>query len=132
MKLLILALYERCRWLRDLAVEQEDSEQKKIMKRAGALFSDSASRMYLRALESANVEIPKHFRSSVLASGSLFHHCIAEPWDSSFYPLRKEYVLQDLCAAGFVHVGDIWDGITPLMTLQGVDIVNISDQYSKL
>lgn len=119
-KLLISALYERRRQLTDLAMRHELSENEEhlgclgaYLLDNGAFLSDTASRRNLRLLEASNVEVPDHLRSSVLTSWSLFHQ--GKSLQRNPPPAFDKHVLQDLITAGFVHVDEVWDGITPLM-----------------
>ncbi|KAF2802203.1 uncharacterized protein BDZ99DRAFT_576907 [Mytilinidion resinicola] len=124
-RLLISTLYERRRQLRDLAIEQRGSMDGDNAEHFGAFYTDTASRMYLLLLEETKVAVPESLRSSVLSEGSLYHWAYRDkPW----YPFIRQDALQDLFAVGFVQVDEIWDQVTPIMTLQDeVDIIGLAE-----
>jgi hypothetical protein len=94
-------------------MQQEISMQNLPVRSLGPFASDSASRIYLDSLQDAGVTIPVSLRSSVLSEGSLFH-IFSQDYLRGVVSLHK--FVQDLLAAGFVHVDESLKGVTPLMT----------------
>jgi hypothetical protein len=94
------------------------------MRSLGSFTSDEASRMYLGSLEDAGVTIPATLRSSVLSNGSLFH---AHSKDYLGRSVSLLEIAQDLLAAGFVHINEPWDGVTPLMAFGYTYTARVAD-----
>ena len=119
-RLLISALYDRRRKLKDLAMEHGAFQKDDDMYSVRLFTSDSAARMYLQSLEKVSVAVLISLRSAVLLRGSLYHSC----WTSRDYLGRGINLghdpnsCRDLLVAGFAYLDETWEGLTPLMTLQ--------------
>lgn len=127
--LLISTLYERRRQLRDLAMEQKDSKGKTYGECFGAFFSDSASRLYLHLAEESKIAVPEALRSSVLPEDTLYHQVYPSHFGSERFRYLGKELVQDLLAAGFLNVDEVWNGVTPLMSLHFGDIIEVAEMF---
>ena len=119
-RLLISLLYERRRRLMELAIEHKGFMEGDHTDHLASFHTDTASRMNLLSLKEIGVHVPESLRSSVLSQGSLYHQSYRNGVShGTLWNIRsmREEIWQDLIAAGFLQVDEVWDQVTPIMTL---------------